>query len=122
MRAFDESGNVGHDKAAVLTQWDNPEIRFQGGEIDFYRYQVSGYWSMATCSWPTGHMMLDTESLNAEPLILELRNRHLNTNTLLEVNDLSAAVLVGNGQTRFATGEGFGNFIKHFLGGVIGFA
>jgi hypothetical protein len=45
-----------------------------------------------------------------------------NERVLLEVNDLSAAVLAGDGQARFAAGQRFGDFGEHFLRGVIGLA
>ncbi len=44
-----------------------------------------------------------------------------NGRTLLEINDLSAAVLAGDGQTRFTKGKGFGNFFQYFLRGIVGF-
>jgi hypothetical protein len=41
---------------------------------------------------------------------------------LLKVNDFSAAVLAGDGQARFATGQYLGDFGEHFLRGIIGLA
>ena len=42
--------------------------------------------------------------------------------SLLKVNDLTAAVLAGDGQTRFAAAEGAGNFSQGLLGAVVGLA
>ena len=41
---------------------------------------------------------------------------------LLEVEDLTAAMLAGDSQARLATGQRTGYFSEHFLRGVIGLA
>ena len=46
---------------------------------------------------------------------------YLTIGTLFKIDDLAAAVLAGNGQARFAEGEGFGYFSEYLLGGIIGF-